>query len=128
MYCFLFSRLYDVLPKSQEERKQRLRAQAANNEFHRFVDNNLILHQAYLDKRKGLFARKRMFLLTEGPHLYYVDAGAGVRKGEVLWDRNSQPECKNFKIFFLHTVCTSILDIITPSLHYYSACSKCLFF
>ena len=64
----------------------------------------LVLDQAYLDKRKGLFARKRMFLLTEGPHLYYVDAGAGVRKGEVLWDRNSQPECKNFKIFFLHTV------------------------
>ena len=45
-----------------------------------------------------------MFLLTEGPHLYYVDAGAGVRKGEVPWSKTLWPECKNFKIFFVHTV------------------------
>ena len=57
MRCFVLllpplPRLYEVLPKSQEEREQRLREQAMNNEFHRFVDKHLILHQAYLDKRK----------------------------------------------------------------------------
>lgn len=34
---------------------------------------------------KGLFARKRMLLLTEGPHLYYVDAHNKVLKGEIPW-------------------------------------------
>ena len=50
--CACVSRLYDVLPKTQEEREQRLRDQARTNDFHRFVDNHLILHQTYLDKRK----------------------------------------------------------------------------
>ncbi len=26
-----------------------------------------------LDKKKGLWSRRRMFLLTEGPRLFYVD-------------------------------------------------------
>ena len=34
---------------------------------------------------KGLFARRRQLLLTEGPHLYYVDPQAMVLKGEIPW-------------------------------------------
>jgi len=34
---------------------------------------------------QGLFARRRMFLLTEGPRLFYVDAANMVLKGEVPW-------------------------------------------
>lgn len=34
---------------------------------------------------QGLFARRRMFLLTEGPRLFYVDAANMVLKGEIPW-------------------------------------------
>lgn len=88
---------------SEQERKERLEEQARNNEYHRFTGGNLILKQGLIDKRKGLFARKRMFLLTEGPHLFYVDPYNKVLKGQIPWSKELRTEQKNFKIFFVHT-------------------------
>ena len=45
-----------------------------------------------------------MFLLTTGPHLYYVDPVSMISKGEIPWSANMRPEPKNFKTFFVHTV------------------------
>ena len=59
---------------ADQERTKLLEQQEKNNEFHKFVEGNLILKQGFLDKKKGLWSRKRMFLLTEGPRLFYVDA------------------------------------------------------
>ncbi|NP_001191464.1 phosphoinositide-dependent protein kinase I [Aplysia californica] len=87
----------------EDARKEKLAKQRAENPFHQFVEDNLILRQGFVDKRKGLFARKRMLLLTEGPHLYYVDAHNKVLKGEIPWSKELRPEAKNFKIFFVHT-------------------------
>uniref|UniRef100_A0A8C7HBA6 3-phosphoinositide-dependent protein kinase 1 n=1 Tax=Oncorhynchus kisutch TaxID=8019 RepID=A0A8C7HBA6_ONCKI len=70
---------------------------------HTFVENNLILKMGPVDKRKGLFARRRQLLLTEGPHLYYVDPVNKVLKGEIPWSPALRPEAKNFKTFFVHT-------------------------
>uniref|UniRef100_A0A4X1VP61 3-phosphoinositide-dependent protein kinase 1 n=1 Tax=Sus scrofa TaxID=9823 RepID=A0A4X1VP61_PIG len=70
---------------------------------HQFVENNLILKMGPVDKRKGLFARRRQLLLTEGPHLYYVDPVNKVLKGEIPWSQELRPEAKNFKTFFVHT-------------------------
>lgn len=53
---------------------------------------------------QGLFARRRQLLLTEGPHLYYVDPVNKVLKGEIPWSPALRPEAKNFKTFFVHTV------------------------
>ncbi|CAL1540627.1 unnamed protein product [Lymnaea stagnalis] len=86
-----------------DERKEKLRKQREENPFHQFVNNNLILKQGFVDKRKGLFARKRMLLLTEGPHLYYVDAHNKVLKGEIPWSKRLHPEVKSFKGFLVHT-------------------------
>ena len=55
-----------------------------------------------LDKKKGLFNRRRMFLLTEGPHLYYVDSSAMVLKGEIPWSSVLKTEIRDFQIFFVH--------------------------
>uniref|UniRef100_A0A8C7HAV8 3-phosphoinositide-dependent protein kinase 1 n=1 Tax=Oncorhynchus kisutch TaxID=8019 RepID=A0A8C7HAV8_ONCKI len=52
---------------------------------------------------QGLFARRRQLLLTEGPHLYYVDPVNKVLKGEIPWSPELRPEAKNFKTFFVHT-------------------------
>lgn len=88
---------------TDDDRRSKLESQSQSNEYHRFVKGNLILKQGLLDKRKGLFARRRMFLLTEGPRLFYVDPSNMVLKGEIPWSKELRPETKNFKVFFVHT-------------------------
>lgn len=63
----------------------------------------MILKQGFVNKRKGLFARKRMLLLTTGPRLIYIDPAQMVKKGEIPWSDEVRVEPKNFKIFFVHT-------------------------
>lgn len=87
----------------QEEHATRLAEQERNSKWHRFVEGNLILKQGLMDKRKGLFPRRRMFLLTTGPHLYYVDPVNQVLKGQIPWSSTMSTEAKNFKTFFVHT-------------------------
>uniref|UniRef100_A0A8C6VW89 3-phosphoinositide-dependent protein kinase 1 n=1 Tax=Nothobranchius furzeri TaxID=105023 RepID=A0A8C6VW89_NOTFU len=89
---------------TDEEKKLLLDKQTTGNAWHQFVENNLILKMGPVDKRKGLFARRRQLLLTEGPHLYYVDPVNRVLKGEIPWSLELRPEAKNFKTFFVHTV------------------------
>ena len=93
----------DAATAEQLEAKAALRKQAAESQWHQFVDNHLILKQGFVHKRKGLFSKHRMLLLTEGPRLFYVDANAMVLKGEIPWTRDLRPEAKNFRIFFIHT-------------------------
>jgi len=88
---------------TDEERNRLLDTQKRNNEYHEFVEGNLILKQGILDKKKGLWSRRRMFLLTEGPRLFYVDPKEKVLKGEIPWSADMRTEMKNFKIFFVHT-------------------------
>ena len=79
-----------------------LQKQEADNPFHKFVCGNLIIKQGFLEKRVGLFARRRMFLLTEGPRLFYVDAVKMECKGEIKFDKDIRTEIKDFKVFFIH--------------------------
>jgi len=99
---------------SEEERQKLLAHQEATNEYHRFVEGNLILKQGILNKKKGLLARTRMFLLTDGrlnsesdvqriPHLYYVDPSQMVLKGEIPWSKCMKTEIRDPRIFFVHT-------------------------
>ena len=74
------------------------------NKWHQFVDGEIILKQGFVSKRKGLFARKRMLLLTTGPRMVYVDPVQMVKKGEIPWSADLRVEPRNFKIFFVHTV------------------------
>ncbi|CAL4060799.1 unnamed protein product, partial [Meganyctiphanes norvegica] len=93
----------NIADVGKEEEATRLATQEKDNQWHRFVEGNLILKQGLIDKRKGLFPRRRMFLLTTGPHLYYIDPVNMVLKGEIPWDPTIKPEAKNFKTFFVHT-------------------------
>ncbi|XP_016324236.1 3-phosphoinositide-dependent protein kinase 1-like isoform X2 [Sinocyclocheilus anshuiensis] len=88
---------------SSDEKQLLLQKQTSGNPWHQFVENNLIYKMGPVDKRKGLFARRRQLLLTEGPHLYYVDPVNKVLKGEIPWSPELRPEAKNFKTFFVHT-------------------------
>lgn len=94
-----------------EDIERRLEKQKASK-WHVLVQGNLILKQGLIDKRKGLIPRRRMFLLTTGPHLYYVDPSSMVLKGEVPWSETLRTESKNFKTFFVHTVSIFVAIII----------------
>nr|AXS78241.1 3-phosphoinositide-dependent protein kinase 1 [Anisakis simplex] len=88
---------------NEDERERKLNIQRQTHKYHRFVDDHLILKSGLLDKKKGLFARRRMFLLTEGPHIYYVDPVNMELKGKIPFSRRLRTEAKNFRTFFVHT-------------------------
>ncbi|XP_052847991.1 3-phosphoinositide-dependent protein kinase 1 isoform X4 [Drosophila gunungcola] len=87
---------------SDAEKLQRLEQQKTDK-WHVFADGEVILKKGFVNKRKGLFARKRMLLLTTGPRLIYIDPVQMIKKGEIPWSPELRAEYKNFKIFFVHT-------------------------
>ncbi|XP_023343921.1 3-phosphoinositide-dependent protein kinase 1 [Eurytemora carolleeae] len=93
----------DMNDLTSEDRNKLLEEQKKNNEYHRFVENNLILKQGLLDKKKGLWSRRRMFLLTEGPRLFYVDPKEKILKGEIPLSAKTETEMRDFKTFFVIT-------------------------
>ncbi|XP_049283888.1 3-phosphoinositide-dependent protein kinase 1 [Anopheles funestus] len=68
-----------------------------------FAEGEEILKYGFIYKRKGLFARRRMLLLTKRPRLIYIDAVNMVKKGEIPWTSALSVEAKNFKTFYVHT-------------------------
>jgi len=58
-----------------------------------------------VDKRKGLFAKRRQLILTDRPRIIYVDEEKMIQKGEIPWSEALKPEYKNKRNFFVHTVC-----------------------
>ncbi|XP_013385959.1 3-phosphoinositide-dependent protein kinase 1 [Lingula anatina] len=88
---------------TEQEHSELIEKQKRENIYHKFVENHLVLKQGLVDKKRGLFSRRRMMLLTEGPHLYYVDPVNMVLKGQIPWSRELRPEAKNFHIFYVHT-------------------------
>jgi len=89
---------------SGEIKEDYMNNQRRDHKYHRFVEDLLILKSGLIDKKKGLFARRRMFLLTEGPRLFYVDPANMDLKGEVPFSSEMRTEAKNFRTFFVHTV------------------------
>lgn len=85
---------------------KQLKEQQEHNEWSSFVENTeLILKFGFVNKRKkGLFARRRMLLLTNKPRLIYIDPTTNVKKGEIPFDSSLVCEAKNFRMFLLHTV------------------------
>ena len=56
-----------VLSKEEHDsllRDQKLNRQNPANKWSEFTDNELIVKMSYMDKKRGLFSYKRMFLLT----------------------------------------------------------------
>uniref|UniRef100_A0A903Z0D2 3-phosphoinositide-dependent protein kinase 1 n=1 Tax=Anopheles minimus TaxID=112268 RepID=A0A903Z0D2_9DIPT len=73
------------------------------SQWQSFADGEEIVKYGFIYKRKGLFARRRMFLLTKRPRLIYIDAVNMVKKGEIPWTSALSVEAKNFKTFYVHT-------------------------
>lgn len=94
----------DIKRKKDEERQQLLARQAKDNPWHKYVNpNELIIKHGPVDKRKGLFSKRRQLILTDTPRLLYVDAEACVVKGEIPWTEDMFPQFKTMSVFFVHT-------------------------
>lgn len=93
--------IVDLSPNTIVERLQT--QQKENQKWDAVVESNLILKQGLVYKKKGLFPRRRMLLLTTGPHLYYADPITYVRKGEIPFSPQLRTESITFKVFFVHT-------------------------
>lgn len=93
-------RAASVDERSEEEKLQK---QIKESPWHQFVNNELIVKCGLVDKRKGLFSKRRQLILTDAPRLYYIDPVAMMLKGEIPWSSKMRVEVKNFKIFFVHT-------------------------
>jgi 3-phosphoinositide dependent protein kinase-1 len=106
-----------LIPDANDpEFKRKLEKQRKENIYDSFVEGNLIIYQGLIDKWKGILARRRerMFLLTTGPHLYYVDPKDKVLKGQVPISSETRLEAKNFKTFYIHTVsyfCYKLINV-----------------
>ncbi|KAG9295590.1 hypothetical protein G9A89_000955 [Geosiphon pyriformis] len=67
------------------------------------VKSELILRAGPINKRKGLFSKRRLLILTDFPRLIYVDQEKMSQKGEIYWSSRMVVELKNKKNFFIHT-------------------------
>jgi 3-phosphoinositide dependent protein kinase-1 len=96
--------ILDLLSRSEND-KAAERLKQVDHEYRSFVEDRLILKQGVLEKKRRAHypVRKRMFLLTEGPRLIYVDPDKKEIKGEVPWSANMTTKFLNFKKFEIHT-------------------------
>ena len=71
--------------------------------FCRYTPTELIVKHGPIEKRKGLFAKKRQLILTDSPRLVYIDPVSNEMKGEIPWSTALNVEVKNPRTFFIHT-------------------------
>eukprot|EP00039_Didymoeca_costata_P001232 m.50910 g.50910 ORF g.50910 m.50910 type:complete len:564 (-) comp10693_c0_seq1:91-1782(-) len=90
--------------RKHEEKVKLLEEQAKKSPWHGFCNpDELIIKTGLVDKRKGLFAKRRQLILTDQPRLFYMDPDEFVLKGEIPWSTEMHPEYKTPKTFFVHT-------------------------
>ncbi|PIC36726.1 hypothetical protein B9Z55_015619 [Caenorhabditis nigoni] len=89
--------------RARAEREAALAVQLHDNEYHLLLDGYLVIKQGILHKKRGFFARKRMFLLTDGPQLVYVDPSNKEARGRVPLTPCMTIEYVNKKLFNIHT-------------------------
>lgn len=93
-----------LLDFDEEEFERRLEKQRKEHKYHKFVDDNLILRESFMNKRRDYFVRKRWLMLTTGPMLYYVDPDKMVLKGKIFFTRDLKTSCKDFRTWHLDVV------------------------
>lgn len=76
----------------------------ADGPWRRFLmENEHVVWTSLVEKRVGLFAKRRQLILTSFPRLIYVDPEEMVQKGEIRWCEHMQPELKDARHFLIHT-------------------------
>ena len=66
-------------------------------------DDELIIKNGMVSKKKGLSSKKRLLFLTDKPRMFYMDPKKNVVKGEIEWGAELSPELISPKKFKVHT-------------------------
>lgn len=98
---FYFSRKGSVEVRSTDNNNQ---IQYDNDVTCFLIENETILRQGFVYKKKGLFPRRRLLILTNIPRLIYIDPTTNVQKGEIIFQNITRCEARNFRQFYVHTV------------------------
>eukprot|EP00123_Amoebidium_parasiticum_P010546 comp20176_c0_seq1/m.25010 comp20176_c0_seq1/g.25010 ORF comp20176_c0_seq1/g.25010 comp20176_c0_seq1/m.25010 type:complete len:508 (-) comp20176_c0_seq1:466-1989(-) len=86
-----------------EDREELLKKQQETNKWSPFVpDDELIVYESLVFKRRGFWGKDRQLILTDGPRLIYLDPESLRVKGKIPFD-DMRPELKNSTTFFIHT-------------------------
>jgi 3-phosphoinositide dependent protein kinase-1 len=108
----LLAQAYDQTPDGRNalkfgdtERQKMLDEQEKTSPWHGFCrPKELIIKTSLVDKRRGLFSKRRQLVLTDSPRLFYIDPVELRMMGEV---QLSQPDLtvqfRSPKTFFIHT-------------------------
>eukprot|EP00300_Choanocystis_sp_HF-7_P013308 c18244_g1_i3.p1 GENE.c18244_g1_i3~~c18244_g1_i3.p1 ORF type:complete len:233 (+),score=46.78 c18244_g1_i3:620-1318(+) len=90
-------------PLSEAEVKTLIQAQS-NMVWKQFLlTSEAILMTVLMNKRVGLFARPRQFILTSFPRLLYIHIERMEQRGEVPWSAIVRPEVRNSTTLYIHT-------------------------
>eukprot|EP00040_Diaphanoeca_grandis_P032315 m.195597 g.195597 ORF g.195597 m.195597 type:complete len:483 (+) comp32574_c3_seq5:118-1566(+) len=90
--------------RKREEKDAMLKVQADKSPWHGFCNpNELILKTGLVDKRKGLFSKRRQLVMTDTPRLFYIDPVSLAVMGEIPWSSELKPLYRSPKTFFIHT-------------------------
>eukprot|EP00475_Leptophrys_vorax_P006457 TRINITY_DN139_c1_g1_i3.p1 TRINITY_DN139_c1_g1~~TRINITY_DN139_c1_g1_i3.p1 ORF type:complete len:250 (-),score=79.39 TRINITY_DN139_c1_g1_i3:37-786(-) len=88
----------------QQEQQQQQQQQPEENKWRTFLrDEERVLMQGFVQKRKGFSSKKRMLILTDAPRLVYIDARRMEQKGEIPWSNTLWAEMKGEPAFHVHT-------------------------
>jgi 3-phosphoinositide dependent protein kinase-1 len=75
-----------------------------NAKWRRFIRaNEEILLAGYVIKRKGLFSKRRLLILSDYPRLVYVNVKKMEKRGEIPWSAGLRAELKDGNSFYIHT-------------------------
>eukprot|EP00475_Leptophrys_vorax_P033521 TRINITY_DN5279_c0_g1_i2.p1 TRINITY_DN5279_c0_g1~~TRINITY_DN5279_c0_g1_i2.p1 ORF type:complete len:612 (+),score=127.22 TRINITY_DN5279_c0_g1_i2:189-1838(+) len=75
-----------------------------NKKWKRFLRaSEEIVLCGFVQKRRGLFGKRRMLILSDYPRLVYVDVDKMEKKGEISWSTSLYAELKNQNTFYIHT-------------------------
>ncbi|CAO3668446.1 unnamed protein product [Umbelopsis ramanniana] len=95
------------LAEEKAAERQKKLAEQANSPWSKYLHKDeLIIRAGRVNKRRGLFSKKRYLILTDRPRLFYCEDGAkssSVPKGEIFWTPKMVPELKGKKQFWIHT-------------------------
>ncbi len=75
-----------------------------NAKWRRFIRaNEEILLAGYVIKRKGLFSKRRLLILSDYPRLVYINVSKMEKRGEISWCVGLRAELKSANTFYIHT-------------------------
>lgn len=88
--------------RQTEERARKLNDQKSSVWAQFVLEDELIIEQSLVVKKKGWSKVKRQLILTDKPRLFYVDPEKMIIRGEITWCKEISVDKRNNKHFYIN--------------------------